>query len=268
MRARWPLALAFLLATACGAREWEGRGVVREVHLEDAQVVIEHEAIPGLMEAMTMSFDVPDRALLERMQKGAPIEFTLRREGHAFQVVDFAPARAGVSGSGPALPELAEVRDVAPDFDLIDQRGEPLRSADLRGKVVLLDFIFTHCPGPCPILTSSHVTLQRLLPGDARDRTHFVSITIDPARDTPEVLREYAEARGADLSRWSFLTGPAGRIDAVIRAYGVGKVIEEDGEIVHTVATFLIDPEGRIAKRYLGLEHEPKALLDDLLPLL
>ena len=65
MRARRLLTLALLLATACGAREYEGRGVVRDVRLDDGQVVIEHEQIPGLMEAMTMSFDVPDRALLD-----------------------------------------------------------------------------------------------------------------------------------------------------------------------------------------------------------
>jgi protein SCO1/2 len=268
VRARRRLTLALLLAMACAAREYEGRGVVRDVRLDDAQVVIEHEEIPGLMEAMTMSFDVPDRALLERLRKDTLIEFTLRRAGHSFQLIDFEPVRAGVSGSGAALSALAEVRDPAPDFDLIDQNGRPLRSADLRGKAVVLDFIFTHCPGPCPILTSSHVTLQRLVPEAVRDRTRFVSITLDPARDTPEALREYAAARGADLSGWSFLTGPVERVEAVVRAYGVGKVIEEGGEVVHTVATFLVDPDGRIAQRYLGLEHEPQAVLGDLLQLL
>jgi protein SCO1/2 len=268
VRAGQLLTLALLLATACGAREYEGRGVVRDVRLDDGQVVIEHEEIPGLMEAMTMSFDVPDRALLERLRVDLLIDFTLRRAGHSLQVIDFEPVRAGVSGSGAPLPTLAEVRDPAPDFDLVDQDGQPFRSADLRGVVVVLDFIFTHCPGPCPILTSSHVSLQRLVPQAVRDRTHFVSITLDPARDTPDALRKYAVARGAELSGWSFLTGPVERIDAVVRAYGVGVAMGEDGETVHTVATFLIDPDGRIAGRYLGLEHEPQALLGDLLQLL
>jgi protein SCO1/2 len=210
---------------------------------------------------MTMSFDVPERALLERMREGELIDFTLRRTGHTFQVIDFEPVRAGVSGSDAPLPALAEVRDPAPDFDLVDQEGRAFRSADLRGVAVVLDFIFTHCPGPCPILTSSHVSLQRSIPEALRDRTR-------PARDTPEALREYALARGADLASWSFLTGPVERVDAVLRAYGVGVAMGEGDEIVHTVATFLIDPDGRIAARYLGLEHEPQALLDDLLQLL
>ena len=133
---------------------------------------------------------------------------------------------------------------------------------------MLLDFIFTHCPGPCPILTGIHVSLQKLLPEDLKARTHFVSISLDQERDTPEVLRAYALARGAELAGWSFLTGTSAEIDPVLAAYGVGKSVVGGGGIEHTVATFLIDPSGRIVKRYLGTSHEPEALLQDLRELL
>jgi protein SCO1/2 len=267
MRARSSLLVALLLAVSCGAQqpqEWEVRGVVRDVLLDSGQVVIEHEEIPGLMSAMTMSFDVPDRAVLERFEKGMVVSFTLRRTGRSFQVVGFEALDVDADAAGAARARLVGVRDPAPDFDLIDQDRRPLRLEDLRGKAVVLDFVFTHCSGPCPILTSSHVTLQRSLPAAARQRARFVSITLDPARDTPEVLRAYALARDADLAGWSFLTGPVEAIDAVARAYGVGKAMGGDGEVEHTVATFLIDPDGRIAKRYLGLEHDPGDQLLDL----
>jgi protein SCO1 len=264
--------LAWLLicvcAAACGAREYEGQGVVRGVLPEEAQVSIEHDAIPGLMEAMTTSYDVPDRALLALLSPGMTIRFTLRRDQNQLQLVAFEPTPAGLSGgSGPGIA-LAAVRDPAPDFDLIDQDGRPLRLTDLRGSLVLLDFVFTHCTGPCPILTSTHVALQRRLPPALRARVHFVSISLDPARDTPEALRRYALARGADLSSWSFLTGPVERVDAVLRAYGVGKTPAADGQIQHTLATFAIDPEGRIAQRYLGLEHDPDAVIREFETLL
>jgi protein SCO1/2 len=128
---------------------------------------------------------------------------------------------------------------------------------------VLLDFVFTHCPGPCPIQTGIQVSLQKRLPSGLRARTHFVSVSIDPQRDTPEALRAYALARGADLESWSFLTGSEAEVGAVLADYGVGKTIEE-GEIAHNLVTYLIDPQGRIAKRYLGVSHEPEVMLADL----
>jgi len=130
---------------------------------------------------------------------------------------------------------------------------------------VLLDFIWTRCPGPCPILTGLHVKLQQQLPPALRERTQFVSISLDPVRDTPAVLRDYAKTRGADLAGWSFLTGPPDEVDAVIKSYGVGSAKAPDGQIEHVVATFLIDGAGRIARRYIGLEgHDPAELLRDL----
>ena len=200
------------------------------------------------------------------------IEFTLRRAENSLELIGFSTLNGGEAGlSGrttAAQPSLASERSSAPDFDLTDQNGNPVRFSDMRGDVVVLDFIFTNCSGPCPILTSSHVTLQRSIPAAIRDRVRFVSITLDPIRDTPEAMLAYATARGADLSDWAFLTGPVDRVDHVVRSYGVGKAMGEDGEIQHTVASFLIDPEGRIAERYLGSDHDPAIMLSDLRSLL
>jgi protein SCO1/2 len=131
--------------------------------------------------------------------------------------------------------------------------------------VVLLDFIFTHCPGPCPILTGLHVKVQRELSPELRARTQLVSISLDPLRDTPAVLREYAHKRGADLANWSFLTGTSEEVDAVLKSYGVGRARTPAGQIEHIVVTFLIDADGQIARRYVGLDgHDPKEVLRDL----
>jgi protein SCO1/2 len=261
----------FALVLACGQGGGDlhaGRGVVRDVLVDDRQVVIEHGDIPGLMPAMTMNFDVPNPALLARLERGQVVDFALRKHGRAWIIVGAEVVDAAQLGGVAPPGQLAVSDDEAPPFDLIDQDGERVRLEDLRGRAVLLDFIFTHCPGPCPILTGVHVAIQRMLPDDQRERVHFVSISLDPERDRPEVLRAYAKARGADLSGWSFLTGSAEEIDPVLAAYGVGKRLVEGEEIEHTVATFLIDPSGWIAKRYLGLAHEPSEMLDDLLGVL
>jgi len=126
---------------------------------------------------------------------------------------------------------------------------------------VLLDFVYTTCPGPCPILTGLHVEVQRKLDPVLRDRVHFVSITLDPVHDSPFALLQYARHRGADLRDWSFLTGPPDEVEAVVKAYGVGSSRQPDGKIAHLVVTFLIDGEGRIAQRYIGLEEVDPALL-------
>jgi len=257
-----------VLVVACGdgasGELYSGRGVVRDVLEDERQVVIEHGDIPGLMPAMTMNFDVPDRSLLARLEPGQVVDFALRKQGRAWIIVGAEVVDAAQLGTEGPLAQLAASDDPAPPFDLIDQDGKRVRLDDLRDRAVVLDFIFTHCPGPCPILTGVHVSLQRMLPADLRERTHFVSISLDPERDRPEVLRAYAKARGADLSGWSFLTGSSEEIDPVLAAYGVGKRLVEGEEIEHTVATFLIDPSGQIARRYLGLSHDPAEMLDDL----
>jgi protein SCO1/2 len=263
------LAVGLLWAAnlACGPApdRYPARGVVREVLLADHQVVIEHEEIEGLMPAMTMSFDVPDHDLLSRLAAGQAIDFTVETAGEKFRVVEATvKGEAGSAGASGAFSELATERDPAPDFELVDQDGAKLRLADLRGKLVLLDFIFTSCPGPCPILTSAHVTLQRSLPPELRARMRFVSISLDPARDNPMALRAYAQERGADLTGWSFLTGDPEAVARVVQAYGVGTLRRPDGQLDHLVATFLIDAEGRIARRFIGLEHEPEELRREL----
>ena len=265
---RAALGACLLLALAAGchrARVFHAHGVVEEVQRETGQVVITHEDIPGLMPGMTMNFDVPDPALLARLAPGQTIDFELEFTGRAYRVIAAKARESGAPTAGvPALAGGPADREPAPAFRLIDQDGNALALADLRGKIVLLDFIYTRCPGPCPILTGVHVDLQRALDPATRERVRFVSISLDPVRDTPAALREYAAKRGADLAGWSFLTGPADDVAKVLAAYGVGSQREPEGTIAHLVITFLIDAEGRIARRYVGLEHDVGELKSDL----
>jgi len=267
---RLAVLLAGLLALACGRGTlYHASGVVRGVDREARQLVVAHEDIPGLMPAMTMNFDVAEPDLLDGLTPGQRIAFDLRVTGRSYRVV--AVRRVDVAGPGGAAGEAGEAgvsgvepspspgsalpSDAAPPFRLTDQAGHPLSLGDLRGKVVLLDFVYTHCPGPCPILTGLHADLQRSLGRDLGERVRFVSITLDPAQDTPEVLAAYARARGADLATWAFLTGPSAEVADVVKRYGVGTLRRPDGTIDHLVVTFVIDGEGRIVDRWMGLDH-------------
>jgi protein SCO1/2 len=246
-------------------RHYHARGVVEDVQPETGQLLIAHEDIPDLMPAMTMNFDVRDKALLESLAPGDAIDFEVAFTGKAYVVTEATVRERGVATGGATLGGVAPADEIAPPFALTDHDGNPLALSDFAGKVVLVDFIWARCPGPCPILTGLHVKVQRDLPPAVRDRTRFVSISLDPVRDTPAVLREYATKRGADLSHWSFLTGAPADVDAVLKAYGVGSAKAADGQIEHVVATFLIDGDGRIARRYIGLDgHDPAKVQRDI----
>jgi len=265
---RAALVLGVLLLAGCGerTRHYHARGVVEDVQRANGQVLIAHEDIEGLMPAMTMNFDVPDKQLLALLAPGQAIDFEVEFTGTAYRVTAATVRETGVATNGAGgLGAVAPANDPAPPFRLVDQDGQPRALEDYRGKLVLLDFIFTNCPGPCPILTGLHVKLQHSLPPALAAKTRFVSISLDPLRDTPTALRAYAQKRGADLATWSFLTGPPAAVDAVIRSYGVGSMRAPDGSIEHVVVTFLIDGNGQIARRYVGLDgHDPAALLRDL----
>jgi protein SCO1/2 len=244
-----------------GPGVYDAHGVVESVNREYGQVVIHHDDIPGLMPEMTMSFDVPDPALLEKLQPRQVVDFRLEFTGRAYNVVAVTVRgdAAATGHEGASLDAVVPQGDPAPPFRLTDQDGNPLALADLRGKAVLLDFVYTTCPGPCPILTGLHVEVQRALDPALRDRVRLVSISLDPRKDTPAALREYAKKRGADTLNWSFLTGAPEDVDAVLKAYGVGSARQPDGTIAHLVVTFLIDGEGRIVERFVGLDgHDPK----------
>jgi protein SCO1/2 len=196
------------------------------------------------------------------------VRFQLERRATSLRItsLEITAGAAGVSGV-VARGALADF-DPAPDFELTDQRGARFSLAEQRGLVLLLDFVFTRCPGPCPILTARQVAVQRRIPEALRDRAHFISVSIDPAYDTPERLRAFGESHRADLAHWSFLTGSADEVQAVMDAYHVGAVRQPGERLEHRIVTFLIGPGGRIRQRYLGLEHRPEEILSDLADLL
>jgi protein SCO1 len=163
-----------------------------------------------------------------------------------------------------ALPKIAP----APEFALISQDGAPVKLTDYRGKVVALTFIFTLCANTCPVLTPMMSFVQDQLGSDFGEKIHFVSITVDPERDTPEVLKEYAQAFGANLSGWSFLTGTPDAIRDVTRRYGIFAAKTANGSIDHTFLTSIIDKRSILRVQYLGVRFDPEEFRRDLVSLL
>lgn len=162
---------------------------------------------------------------------------------------------------GQALPVLGQV----PEFSLVERSGRPIALADLAGKVWIADFIFTHCAGPCPLLSVQMGALQDLL--SEMPDVRLVSITVDPERDTPRLLSDYALRYGADRDRWLFITGEKPAVYRLIRE-GFRVVVGDEPEegtdqIMHSLRFALVDRKGRVRAYYDGTDAE---LADRLLP--
>ena len=167
-------------------------------------------------------------------------------------------------GKDERLPKIG----AAPDFALTAQDGRRLALRDLRGKVVAVTFIYASCADTCPLLTAKLVGVQRRLAADAPGRTVFVGITVDPEKDTAEVLAQYARAHGAASGAWAFLTGTPAEIQEVARRYGIYLRKQPRGDVDHTFLTSLVDQTGTLRVQYLGVRFDPEELFQDLRSLL
>lgn len=170
------------------------------------------------------------------------------------QRVETEPAARPVAEARTALPILGTIDG----FTLTDQEGDTFSAEDLRGHVYVADFIFTSCPGICPTMTAAMAGLHEAYTGN--DRVRFVSITVDPETDTPEVLSWYAGRYDADPERWHFLTGARTDIEALARDQFLVGWGEE--AINHSGRFILVDGEGRIRGFYHGTEPASVAALE------
>lgn len=145
----------------------------------------------------------------------------------------------------PALPVLGEV----PDFTLTDQTGAAFHGSSLRGHIWIADFIYTNCPGPCPLMSRRMKRIQQGTAGKVR----LISFSVDPVRDTPPVLSVYAKRFGADPGRWTFLTGDVRTLEMLDRnAFKLGDL---DAQLNHSTRFVLVDRGGRI-RAYYGMGDE------------
>jgi protein SCO1/2 len=170
-------------------------------------------------------------------------------------------------GDNPVSSSRLAVIRPAPHFALITHTGQSLRLSDLKGKVLLVSFIFTTCNGTCPATTHRMSQVQHEL--EARglckdDRVRLLSITLDPKRDTPEVLGQYRRLYNIEAASWSFLTGPAEQVTRVIHAWGMWARPAANGQFDHPSRVFLIDGRGRIREIYNLSFLTPAWVADDV----
>jgi protein SCO1/2 len=165
-----------------------------------------------------------------------------------------------VVGDYPA----ANGNNCLPAISLIDQHGASVSLASLKGKPVLVDFIYTSCASTCPRLTAKMVQVARELGPELGAKATIVSITLDPEHDSPAELAKYAKVQGADEAGWLFLTGTPAQIDRVLALYHLERTRNPDGTVNHAVASFLLGPDGRQVRQYQPLEVKASAVVTDI----
>src|SRR5215510_6920484 len=156
----------------------------------------------------------------------------------------------------------------APEFTLTQQDGKRLTLKELRGKVLAITFIFASCTDTCPLLTAKMTGIQDRLGPAFGPQANFLSITVDPERDTPAVLKRYAEAHSANTAGWAFLTGSEAEIREVAKKYGIYYKKRPRGDVDHTFLTSLVDQNGILRVQYMGVRFNQDEMLRDLQSLL
>jgi protein SCO1 len=269
-------------ALSANAKRYDLKGKVIAVDKVERRVTLQHEAIPGFMEAMTMPFAVRkvDDWALDVLRPGQQVTATLVVDGGLSWMENIVITQETRIDSGDAekssAAHEAQPGDTVPDFSLINQDGKKISIAQYRGRALLLTFIYTRCPLPdyCPLMSNNFAAIDRELKKTERlyDRTHLLSISFDTEYDTPKVLKSYGGAytenyTSEKFQHWEFATGTSEEVRQIAEFFGL-RYYKESKEIIHGLRTAIITPDGKVYKVYRGNDWKSEEVLGDLQALL
>lgn len=256
------------------ARHYEARGIIRGLAPDHRTIDVEHEDIRGFMPSMTMQLSARDPTEIVDLKMGDAISFRLNVTDEDVWIdnlrkIPASEVRLPPPKPSPALTASSSARlhegDQMSQFNLTDQTRHRVTLDTFRGQPFVLTFVFTRCPLPtfCPRMSHNFSELQSAIKSanGSLGKTHLLSITLDPAFDTPEILSKYAQYQDAEPQIWTFATGDPAAIDALTSALSV-YVQPEGGTISHGLATALIGPEGKIIKIWRGNGWTPAEVTD------
>jgi protein SCO1 len=260
-----------------GAKRYHLKGKVVSIDKTAKQANIDSEAIPGFMDAMTMPYTIKPESDLGKLSPGDSITADVVMQSDQYWLENVtvtqhaaAPVPAPV-GKPSAMLHIPEVGDVVPDFTLTNQSGKRISLDQYRGKALLLTFIYTRCPFAdfCPRLSHEFAEINRELQnkGALYNETRLLSVSFDPAHDTPQVLRKYGffyagTKQPALFNHWAFAVPSKAQLPKVANYFGFW-YNQQDGVLTHSLSTAVIGPDGRIFKWYHGNAWQPSDLVKD-----
>jgi protein SCO1/2 len=253
------------------------RGKVVSTEAAKGEVTLNHEAIPGFMDAMTMPYKLKDASILGELHPGDVItaDLLVSQDPDADVLLDHIVVVA--QGKPDYVPKVTyhvpAPGDAVPDFKLRNQDGRPIHLGQFSGKALVITFIYTRCPSPdfCPRVTRNFASLDKQLASNPSlyAKTHLLSISFDPEHDTPARLRAYgATYIGSDANaafkHWEFAVPEKPVLAEMAKFFDLGMTDNADSTITHTLSTTLIGPDGKVVRFYPGNEWTPEQVLADV----
>ena len=253
-------------------RRFELTGKIVAVEPDKHQVTVSHEDIKGYMPGMTMPFTVRDQINLKELSPNDKLTATLVVDGTHTWLEDLIVTHVSSNGSAPPTAMLASEGDEVPNFKLLNQNNREIHIRDYRGKTLLLTFIYTRCPVPdyCTLMSNNFAQIDRALGQDPAiyEKTHLLSISIDPGYDTPEVLKSYGAAHTEryekeTFAHWEFAGGTTEQVKKIAEYFGLTYFPQED-QIIHALRTVIVSPDGKVVKIYSGNDWKPEEVVEQM----
>jgi protein SCO1/2 len=255
-------------------KQYAVKGIIVGTDPAHSEVTVDSEAIPGFMDAMTMPYKVRDPNILLDLHPGDHMTGTLLVADSGTlldQIVITAQAQPDYKPQ--AQYHVPTLGDAVPDFRLTNQSGRKINLSQFHGKALLVTFIYTRCPlsDYCPRMSRNFASIDKSLQADPGlyNRTHLLSISFDPAYDSPAVLRSYGEAYTGNYTRekfehWDFAAPAKTDLPKLLEFFDVGATPGENRTITHSLSTAVIGPDGKIAQWYPTNDWKPEDVLDEL----
>jgi protein SCO1/2 len=260
-----------------GVTVYHLRGKVVSTDAVHGIVVLDHEAIPGFMEAMTMPYQLKDPSIVSELNPGDVItaDVLVSKSAEETVVLDHivVVAQARPDYKPAVFYHVPAAGDKVPDFSLRNQDGRKIHLGEFKGKMLLLTFIYTRCPLPnfCPLVTHNFAVIDSQLAANPKlyAKTHLLCVSFDPEHDTPERLRAYgatyigSDAKNA-FAHWDFAAPDKAALLEMAKFFDVGITHGADDTITHTLSTTLIGADGKVVQFYPGNEWTPDQVMTDV----
>ncbi len=267
-------------AASATEKRYPLKGKIISVDKDAKKAKIEHESIPGYMDGMTMDFPIHEDWVWKELTPGAEIRAELVVDSTAkdpfwLEKIGIIQLPGSDQPNVPVNEKFAQVGQPVPDFSLTNQDGKPISIKDFRGKALAITFIYSKCPLPdyCIRMSTNFSDLANQLKTDAalKDKIRLLSISFDPANDTPAKLRSYGIGYlGNDpktkFDVWQLAVGKDEEVRKIADFFGLRYEVDakDKTQINHSLRTAVISPEGKVTKIFPGNEWTPAELLKEL----